>query len=124
MVLPGTLEIGDGSITQTWLWVIPAAAILGMFLSPLPSRKGPILALALGVLGSLLVPVVLLLLGPAFSDRATPHSGFWLTEGLFLTAAWWGVYRLFSLRRTRRGEEASPEAQSPSGEPPPRGSAD
>ena len=123
---PESIDLGT---PQIWAIAAAAVAILGIFLSLLRSRTGGAIALALGLVGA----VLLFLLASAFKDaifggaggeeieqflKIEKRIGFWGSLAGFSIAAVIGLLRVIIPERPRL---APPATASPGFGPPPTG---
>ena len=133
--LPGVSPAADESaptdLGMSQIWAISAAlvALLGIFLSLLAGRAGGIMALALGVVGVILMLLLSSAMKGAIGDalggeqaaafiKVEPKIGYLLTLGAFAIAAVTGLIRLMMPDRPVEAAPAGFE-QPPPGSPPP-----
>jgi hypothetical protein len=120
-------EAGDNS--QLWAIIALAAAGLGIFLSLLPGSVGPILAIILGVAGTISVFLIKVEIDGTIPAQAAAfidvkyEVGYWAALILFVVAAVTGLLRLFMRGRPTAPPPAPAGAGTASGFGPPPPSA-
>ena len=127
--LAGQTDIPELGMSTTWAIAAAVVALLGIFLSALGGRIGAIMAIALGVVGA----VLLFVLSAAFSSainqwgqrvlQGEPRLGFWLAVGGFIVAAITGLIRLLLPPRAAApagwDQDPGPAPTAPVPPPPP-----